>query len=117
MSIARNYDPLKIGRPNTLVGNDNIRSPSGTAFRLVEKRIVPALKSTGKYAVRGIAKAGTSTFKTLGQGLGLTAGTGLAVATGQPELAPFLATAGGIAGGELGKYYQKKADKAIDKFR
>ena len=117
MSISRNYAQPQIGRPNSLVGNDNIRSPGGNTFRLVEKRIIPTLKSVGKYAVRGVAKAGTSTFKTLGQGAGLAAGTGLAVATGQPELAPYLAAAGGLAGGEAGKYLQSKANKAIDKFR
>jgi hypothetical protein len=113
MSIARNYDPQKIGRPNTLVGNDNIRSPSSTAFRLVEKRIVPALKSVGKYGVKQLAKAGTATLPTIGQGAGLVAGAGISALT-NPELIPYLGTGGAILGKKGGQYLQKKANKAIE---
>jgi hypothetical protein len=47
----------------------------------------------------------------------MTAGIGAAALTGQPELLPYAAAAGGVLGGEAGKYLQSKANKAIDKWR
>ena len=79
MSIARNYAQPQIGRPNTLSSGGNLRSdrsPGAQFFRRVEKTAVPALKSVGKYGVKQLAKAGTSTFKPIGQGIGLAAGVG-----------------------------------------
>lgn len=116
MSIARNYAPETIGRPNSLVGNDNIRSPSGNTFRLVEKRILPAVKSVGKYGIKKIARAGTSTFEPIGEAIGYATGAGLSTVAGNPELAPYLGTVGGLAGGAFGEELKKKALKKIDKF-
>jgi hypothetical protein len=116
--ISRNYATQSIGRPNTLSSGGNLRSdssPSAQFFRRVEKSVVPALTSVGKYGVKQLAKAGTSTFKPIGQGLGLAAGVGATALTGNPELLPYLGSAGGYAGGKAGEYLKKKADKAIDR--
>jgi len=118
MSIARNYAQPQIGRPNTLSSGGNLRSdrsPGAQFFRRVEKTAVPALKSVGKYGVKQLAKAGTSTFKPIGQGIGLAAGVGATLATGNPELLPYLGSAGGYLGGKAGEALKKRADKAIDK--
>lgn len=118
MSISRNYAPQTIGRPNTLSSGGNLRSDNSSSaqfFRRVEKTAVPALKSVGKYAAKGIAKTGTSTLKTLGQGVGLAAGIGAASLAGQPELLPYAAALGGTLGGEAGKYLERKANRAIDR--
>lgn len=118
--IARNYEPAKIGRNQTMVSGGNLSSlGTGVArgFRTVEQAALPALRGAGLFAARQIAKAGTSQLKTLGQGVGLAAGIGASALTGQPELTPYLAAAGGLAGGEAGKYLQAKANKAIDRWR
>jgi hypothetical protein len=118
--ISRNYAAEQINRPNTLVAGGNLRSastPTANLFRTVESKALPALRSTALFGARQAARAGTSTLKTLGQGVGLAAGTGIAAVTGQPELAPYLAAAGGLAGGEAGKYLQTQANKAINKWR
>lgn len=118
MSISRNYEQSAIGRPNTLSSGGNLRSdssPSAQFFRRVEKSVVPAITTVGKYGIKQLAKAGTSTFKPIGQGLGLAAGVGATIATGNPELLPYLGSGGGYLGGKAGEYLKKKADKAIDK--
>lgn len=118
--IQRNYEPATIGRPQTLVSGGNLSSlGSGVArgFRTVEQTALPALRSAGLFAARQVGRAATSQLKTLGQGVGLAAGIGASALTGQPELAPYLAAAGGLAGGEAGKYLQTRANKAIDKLR
>lgn len=118
--ISRNYGNQTISRPNTLVSGGDLRSGrtgSASVFRTIEKAVIPAARGAGLFAARQAARAGTSTLKTIGQGVGLAAGTGIAAVTGQPELAPYLAAAGGVAGGEAGKYLQTKANKAIDKWR
>ena len=118
MSIARNYAQPQIGRPNTLSSGGDLRSGNtGTAstFRRVERTVIPALKSVGKYGVKQLAKAGTSTFKPIGQGIGLAAGVGATALTGNPELLPYLGSAGGYLGGKAGEALKKRTDKAIDR--
>ena len=111
--MSRNYANPTISRPNTLSSGGDLRSGNtGTAaaFRTVEKKV----SAVGKYGVKQLAKAGTSTFKPIGQGLGLAAGVGATALTGNPELLPYLGSAGGYAGGKAGEYLQKKANKAIE---
>jgi hypothetical protein len=118
--IARNYAPPAIDRPNTLVSGGNLRSattPTANLFRTVESKALPALRSTALFGARQLGRAATGSLKTLGQGVGMTAGIGAAALTGQPELLPYAAAAGGVLGGEAGKYLQSKANKAIDKWR
>lgn len=118
--ISRNYGSQTINRPNTLVSGGDLRSAgTGVAqgFRRVEQAAIPALRSTGLFAARQLGRAATGSLKTLGQGLGMTAGIGAAALTGQPELLPYAAAAGGVLGGEAGKYLQTQANKAIDKWR
>lgn len=118
MSIQRNYPDAKIDRPAPMSPAGNLRSGSGptaTAFRTVEKAVIPALTSVGKYGVKQLAKAGTSTFKPIGQGIGLAAGVGATALTGNPELLPYLGSAGGYLGGKAGEALKKRADKAIDR--
>lgn len=115
--ISRNYANQQIGRPNTLSSGGNLRSdssPSAQFFRRVEKDIVPALTSVGKYGVKQLAKAGTSTLPVIGQGVGLAAGAGISALT-NPELIPFLGTGGAMIGKKGGQYVQKIANKAIDR--
>jgi len=114
--IGRNYANQQIGRPNTLSSGGNLRSdssPSAQYFRRVEKDIVPALKSVGKYGVKQLAEAGTDTLPTIGQGAGLVAGAGISALT-NPELIPYLGTGGAYLGKKGGEYLQKKANKAIE---
>lgn len=118
--IQRNYEPQRISRPQTLVSGGNIASlGTGVAkgFRTVEQNLLPAARSAGLFAARQIGRAATSQLKTLGQGAGIAAGIGAAALTGQPELLPYAAAAGGLAGGEAGKYLQASANKAIDRWR
>lgn len=118
--IQRNYEPAKIGRPETMVSGGNLASMgTGVArgFRTVEKNLLPAARSAGLFAARQVGRAATSQLKTLGQGVGLAAGIGASVLTGQPELTPYLAAAGGVVGGEIGKRFQESANKAIDRWR
>lgn len=115
--MSRNYANPTISRPNTLSSGGDLRSGNtGTAaaFRSVEQKIIPALTAVGKYGVKQLAKAGTATFKPIGQGVGLAAGVGATALTGNPELLPYLGSAGGYAGGKAGEYLQKKANKAIE---
>ncbi len=117
MSISRNYEQTKIGRPNTLSSGGNLSSdssPSAQFFRRVEKSVVPAVTTLGKYAVKGIAKTGTATLPVIGQGLGLATGVGVSALT-NPELIPYLGTGGAMLGKKGGQYLQTKANKAIDK--
>lgn len=119
MSIARNYEQQQIGRPNTLSSGGDLRSdssPSAQFFRRVEKSAVPVLKSVGKYGIKKIARAGTSTFEPIGEAIGYATGAGLSTVAGNPELAPYLGTVGSLAGGAFGEELKKKALKKIDKF-
>lgn len=118
MSISRNYANPTIGRPTPMSPAGNLRSgstPTATAFRTVEKTVVPALKSVGKYGLKQLGHAATSTFKPIGQGVGLAAGVGASALAANPELLPYLGTAGGYLGGKAGEALKKRADRAIDK--
>lgn len=118
MSISRNYATQTIGRPNTLSSGGDLRSgrgPTATAFRTVEKTVIPALTSVGKYGIKQLAKAGTSTFKPIGQGIGLAAGVGASALAANPELIPYLGTGGAYLGGKAGEALKKRADKAIER--
>lgn len=118
--IARNYEPAKIGRNQTMVSGGNLSSlGTGVArgFRTVEQAALPALRGAGLFAARQVGRAGVAAIKPVIQGAGMAAGGGLALATGQPELTPYLVGAGGLVGNEAAKYLQSKADKAIDRWR
>lgn len=118
--IQRNFDNATIGRPQTLVSGGNLSSLGtgvSNTFRRVESSVLPAARSAGLFAARQLGRAATSQLKTLGQGAGIAAGIGAAALTGQPELLPYAAGLGGLAGGEAGKYLQTKANKAIDRWR
>jgi len=118
--IQRNYEPAKIGRPQTMVSGGNLASMgTGVArgFRTVEQNLLPAARSAGLFAARQVGRAATSQLKTLGQGAGIAAGIGAAALAGQPELLPYAAGLGGLAGGEIGKRFQESANKAIDRWR
>lgn len=116
--ISRNYNAPTIGRPNTLSSGGNLRSDNSSSaqfFRRVEKSAVPALKSVGKYGLKQLGHAATSTFKPIGQGVGLAAGVGASALAANPELLPYLGTAGGYLGGKAGEALKKRADRAIDR--
>lgn len=117
--MSRNYANQTINRPNTLVSGGDLYSGStgtGATFRNVEQKILPAVKSIGKFGIKELAKEGTSTFKPIGQAAGLAAGVGATALTGNPELLPYLGATGSFIGKGLGGYVQKKADEAIDKW-
>lgn len=116
--MSRNYANPTISRPNTLSSGGDLRSGNtGTAaaFRTVEQKILPALTSVGKFGVKQLAKAGTATFKPIGQGIGLAAGVGASALAANPELIPYLGTGGAYFGGKAGEALKQRADRAIDK--
>ena len=94
------YDDLYRGANVALRGASNIG----------KNYVLPAAKYAGKEAL----KLTTKPLPSIGTGVGLTAGTLASVAAGNPELLPYLGSAGGLAGREAGKYVQKKINKAID---
>lgn len=94
------YDDITRGANIALRGASNIG----------KNYVLPAAKYAGKEAL----KLGTKPLPSIGTGLGLTAGTLASVAAGNPELLPYLGSAGGLAGREAGKYVQKKINRAID---
>lgn len=94
------YDDITRGANVALRGASNI----GRNY------VLPAAKYAGKEAL----KLTTKPLPSIGTGVGLTAGTLASVAAGNPELLPYLGSAGGLAGREAGKWAQKKINKAID---
>lgn len=111
--MSRNYPQAKITRPNTLRLYDEIKS--GT-----EKYIEPALSYAGekalegaKYAGKEVLKSGTGLLPVVGQGLGLATGAGISAVT-NPELIPYLGSAGALAGKKAGQYAKSYLDKKIN---
>ncbi len=112
--MSRNFPQARVTRPNTLRLYDEITS--GT-----EKYIKPALSYAGekamegaKYAGKEVLKGGTGLLPVVGQGLGLATGAGISAVT-NPELIPYLGSAGALAGKKAGQYAQKYLNKEIDK--
>lgn len=109
--ISRSYAPPRITRQPSLNMYDDIRKGEKALTAFGKKYVVPAAKYTGKE----LLKVPVKTLPTIGQGLGLAAGVGTTVATGNPELLPYLGTAGGYAGKKAGEWAKGKIEKAIDK--
>lgn len=104
----------KIRRSSSLNMYDNIARGSNIALRgasnIGKQYLLPAAKYAGKEAL----KLTTKPLPTIGTGLGLTAGTLASVAAANPELLPYLGSAGALAGREAGRYAQSRINKAID---
>lgn len=94
------YDDLYRGANVALRGASNIG----------KKYVLPAAKYAGKETL----KLTTKPLPTIGTGIGLTAGTIASIAAANPELLPYLGSAGALAGREAGRFAQKKINKAID---
>jgi hypothetical protein len=108
--ITNGYNTPRIARQPSLNMYDDIRAGSKALSAFGKKYVVPAAKYAGKEAL----KLTTKPLPSIGTGIGLTAGTLASVAAGNPELLPYLGSAGGLAGREAGKYVQKKINRAID---
>lgn len=109
--IHNGYVAPRITRSPTLNMYDDIRAGEKALTSFGKKYVIPAAKTAGKE----LLKVPVKTLPTIGQGLGLAAGVGASVAAANPELLPYLGTAGGYAGKKLGQYAQGKIERAIDK--
>lgn len=110
-AISHGYTTPRIYRQPSLNIYDDISSGGKLLSNIGRKYVAPAAKYVGKEAL----KLTTKPLPTIGQGIGLAAGLGATFATGNPELAPYLGSAGAYAGDVAGKWAQKKINTAIDK--
>lgn len=109
--IQRSYNQPRITRSPTLNMYDDIKAGEKALTSFGKKYVVPAAKTVGKE----ILKVPLKTLPTIGQGVGLAAGVGATALSGNPELLPWLGTAGGYAGKKGGEYLKKAGERAIDK--
>ena len=113
--IHNGYPNQKIGRGPSFSMYDDISRGSRDLIRGAERIGKEYVAPAAKYAGKELLKTTTAPLPTIGAGLGLTAGTLASVAAGNPELLPYLGSAGGLAGKYAGKWAQGKINKAIDK--
>lgn len=112
--IHNGYPNQKIGRGPSFSMYDDISRGTSNLIRGAERVGKEYVLPAAKYAGKELLKTTTAPLPTIGTGLGLTAGTLASVAAGNPELLPYLGSAGGLAGKMAGEYAKKKINKAID---
>lgn len=116
--IHNGYEQPRILRPPSASMYDDVRKLENTGAYLTKNYIKPAVSAVGqgaKYLGKETLKASTGIIPTIGSGVGLATGVGLSALAGNPELIPYLGSAGGYAGKRAGQYVQQKINRQIDK--
>jgi glycerol uptake facilitator-like aquaporin len=116
--IHNGYETPRILRPPSATIFDDVRKLENTGAYIGKNYIKPAVSTVGqgvKFVGKEALKESTTGLPAIGTGLGVAGGIALSGLSANPELSPYLASAGGFAGKTVGKYVQQQINREIDK--